>query len=140
MSFARHGETMSFPFRSQRLWSENGAWYFHTREGRMAGPFKYATEAKMALSVFLAQNLNALPEHQRVERRELAGVQDGIQCLIEELEQFFFFQSGTSEAAALAWARKRIENLENDWDVEAQRERIEVLSYVMDQAAQSAYR
>ena len=140
MSFVRHGETRSFPFRSQRLWSENGAWYFHTREGTMAGPFHYAMEARMALSVFVAQNLNALPEPQRAERREFAGVQDGIQCLIEELEHFFFFQTGTSEAAALAWARKRIQALENDWEVDAKRERIEVLSYVMDQVPGTAYR
>lgn len=139
MTFSRHGDTQSYPFRSQRLWSENGAWYFHTREGAMAGPFAYATEARMALSVFVAQNLNALPEQQREERRELAGVQDGIQYLVEELEDFFLFQTGTGEAAALAWARKRIEALEKDWGVEAQRERIEVLAYVMDQAPGSAH-
>lgn len=42
------------PPRSDRMFHENGLWYFHTREGRDIGPFRYRHEAESMLQRYIA--------------------------------------------------------------------------------------
>ena len=132
MQFQRLGEQQSYPYRSQRFCSENGEWYFNTREGTLAGPYRNPAEAKQALAVFLAQAVHTLPSHKRSPISEIVGVQDGIQYLVEELTGFFQSRADVGESAALAWANNRIAELRKDWEVDRQKERIDILNYVMD--------
>lgn len=41
--------------RTERLFSEAGLWYFHTREGNDVGPFRYRCEAETMLTRFLQE-------------------------------------------------------------------------------------
>ena len=43
-------------YRSDRFYSEQGAWYAKTREGDELGPFDSKSEAKEALEVFIEMN------------------------------------------------------------------------------------
>ena len=43
-------------YRSDRFYSEQGAWYAKTREGDELGPFDSKTEAKEALEFFIEMN------------------------------------------------------------------------------------
>ena len=140
MQFQRLGEEQNYPFRSQRLSSENGEWFFNTREGTLSGPYRDPVEAKQALAVFLAQAVHALPSHQRKPISEIVGVQDNVQHLVEELTGFFQARDEVSDIAALAWASNRIGELRKDWEIERQKERIDILSYVMDQNEYSTKR
>lgn len=140
MQFQRLGEEQSYPFRSQRLSNENGEWFFNTREGTLAGPYRNPVEAKQALAVFLAQAVHALPSHQRRPISEIVGVQDSVQYLVEELTGFFRSRDEVGEIAALAWANNRIGELRKDWEIERQKERIDILNYVMDQNEYSTKR
>lgn len=40
-------------FRTNRMFEENGCWYFNTREGEMMGPFKDELEASTKLEVYI---------------------------------------------------------------------------------------
>lgn len=40
--------------QTQRFYSEDGLWYFKTREGSHIGPFRYLSEAEKMLERFLA--------------------------------------------------------------------------------------
>jgi hypothetical protein len=43
----------SFHYRSERVFGEQGLWYFRTREGQSLGPFRYETEARQMLDNFI---------------------------------------------------------------------------------------
>jgi hypothetical protein len=45
--------TKPYP-QSERFYSEEGLWYFKTREGNNIGPFRYLSEARSMLERFLA--------------------------------------------------------------------------------------
>lgn len=40
-------------FRTDRMYEENGHWYFNTREGEMIGPFRDELEASSKLEVYI---------------------------------------------------------------------------------------
>ncbi|MDX1490080.1 MAG: DUF6316 family protein [Pseudohongiellaceae bacterium] len=48
----------SLPSRSERVFNETGLWYFRTREGQAMGPFRYESEARQMLDVFI-KNIQA---------------------------------------------------------------------------------
>ena len=39
--------------RSERVFVDNGLWYFRTREGGQVGPFRYESEARQMLQSFI---------------------------------------------------------------------------------------
>ena len=41
--------------RDDRLFSNNGLWYFKTTEGKEVGPFRYRNEAELMLTRFVAE-------------------------------------------------------------------------------------
>ncbi|WP_078120373.1 DUF6316 family protein [Thiosocius teredinicola] len=133
MQLIRYGEEQSYPFRSQRLFSENGDWYFQTREGELVGPFHNRSEAKHGLAVFLAQTIYTVPSRLRAVNDEIVGVQDGVHDLVQELSSFFESKTSSGESAALAWANKRIAELRGAQPTGSEKARIDVLYYVMDQ-------
>jgi len=47
-------------YRSDRFYSEQGAWYAKTREGDELGPFDSKSEAKEGLEVFIEMNSDML--------------------------------------------------------------------------------
>ena len=132
MHFARHGEGNSRPFRSERFCSENGQWYFHTREGALDGPYRDRDEAQRGLAIFLAKTVHALPEPQRDAVQEAAGLQDGVQALVHEVLGFLWSRSELGELAALAWANNRIAQLGKDQKIERRQARIDILNHVID--------
>lgn len=140
MQFHRAGEEQHYPFRSRRICSENGKWCFNTREGTPAGPYQDPDEARQALAVFLARAVQSLPIDRRKSVGDIAGVQDGVHHLVEELTGFFRVHDEVSETAALAWANNRIAELRKHWDIQWQQERIDVLNYAMNQETSSAKR
>ena len=91
MNLKRHGEESHTPFRNQRLYSENGQWYFDTREGKQFGPYKDKNEAGKALAIFRAQSVHNQNTDRTNKNDPHHGVQDGIESLVEEL--FFFYTS-----------------------------------------------
>ena len=132
MYFARHGEDNSHPFRSERFCSENGQWYFHTREGTLDGPYRDRAEAQRGLAIFLARTVHALPEPQRDAVQKAAGVQDGVEVLVHEVLGFLRSRSEVGEVAALAWANNRIAQLGKDQKTERRQARIDILNHVID--------
>jgi hypothetical protein len=132
MQLQRLGEEQVHPFRSERLYRENGSWYFDTREGTAPGPYEDQAMAKQALAVFLAQACDALPPDQRSSVSEIVGLQDDIQYLVEELLGFFQSRRESGDLAAFAWANNRIAELRRDWEMQWQKERIDVLRYAME--------
>lgn len=44
-------------YRSDRFYSENGGWYFKTREGEELGPFDEKCDAKEALEMHILLNV-----------------------------------------------------------------------------------
>ena len=132
MHFARHGEDNSQPFRSERFCSENGQWYFHTREGALDGPYRDRADAQRGLAIFLARTVLALPELQRNAVQKAAGVQDGVQALVQEVLGFLRSRSEVGDVAALAWANNRIAQLGKDQKIERRQARIDILNHVID--------
>lgn len=132
MQLQRLGEDGIHPFRSERIYRENDAWYFDTREGPAPGPFQDQAMAKQALAVFLAKACDALPTHQRGSVIEIVGLEDDVQYLVEELMTFFQACRESGDNAAFAWANNRIAELRRDWDIQWQQERIGVLYYAME--------
>lgn len=49
----RTGETRNIPFRTQRYFCINGAWYFQTRGGGQQGPYITKEEMQAELLLFL---------------------------------------------------------------------------------------
>lgn len=42
-------------YRSDRLFTRSGLWYFRTREGNDVGPFRYKDEAQLMLTKFVQE-------------------------------------------------------------------------------------
>ena len=61
----RQGESGAIPFRTGRFFSQNGAWYFMTREGRTEGPYRERREAELAVDMYIRmgnfRNVSAAP-------------------------------------------------------------------------------
>ena len=51
----RSGESRNIPFRTNRYFSTNGAWYFMTREGVEMGPFIDKDDAEAELMMFIRE-------------------------------------------------------------------------------------
>jgi hypothetical protein len=47
--------------RSRRTFEENGDWFFKTREGELAGPFRDELEASTRLEVYIRLVKSGLP-------------------------------------------------------------------------------
>jgi hypothetical protein len=131
MQLQRLGEDQIHPFRSERIYRENDAWYFDTREGTAPGPFRDQKMAKQALAVFLAKACDALPSDQRSAVAEIVGLEDNVQYLVAELMGFFQTRRESGDNAAFAWANNRIAELRRDWEAKWEKERIDVLYYAM---------
>ncbi len=60
MKNMRAGETRHYPFRSERLYSSNSAWYFMVRGGDSRGPFDDREAAHKQLDKYITtqQRLN----------------------------------------------------------------------------------
>lgn len=61
----RQGETGPIPFRTGRFFSQNGSWYFMTREGRAEGPYREKHEAERAVEMYIRmanfRDIDAMP-------------------------------------------------------------------------------
>ena len=138
MVLRRSGEKGKYPFRNQRLCCENGKWYFQTREGTLIGPCDDRGEARQLLAVFLAKAIRSLPEQQDAMNSEPAGAQDGVQDLVEELLEYYRIRHEGGDTAAHEWAVNRIAELGNEQQMKKQKERIDILYFVMDRDQRSA--
>ena len=47
--------------RTRRTFEENGSWFFKTREGELAGPFRDELEASTRLEVYIRLVKSGLP-------------------------------------------------------------------------------
>jgi hypothetical protein len=134
MFINRYGEDSRQHFRSQRLFSENGQWYFDTREGHQIGPYYDLKDVKNALAAFISQRLLVSRNGRSEELDYLPGRQDGIEHLVEELYEYYSIYQQNGQTAAVSWAIKRVADLERSRDpsllgVSA---RIDALHYAMD--------
>jgi len=133
MGINRFGEESHTPFRSKRLYSVNGQWFFDTREDKQFGPYRDKSEAEKRLAIFIAQNLHDLKEGRPGIQSPDHGTQDGIEHMLEELSQFFLFRNMKGQTATLVWANRRLKELtENPNNISKTRDRIEVIQYAMD--------
>jgi hypothetical protein len=129
----RRGEGTHPPFRSQRLFSENGQWYFDTREGKQVGPYPDLTDVKKALAVFLAQKQLIIANSFESDISFSPGAQDGIDHMVEEIFEFFHQYKLKGHTNAIIWANKRLGDLLRDTQDYANRsERVEALRYALD--------
>lgn len=134
MNDNRYGEQSHPPFRSQRLFSENGQWYFDTREGRQIGPYLDKIEVKLALAAFVAQRLVNLDKSRSDDIDLPPGTQDGIEHMVEELKGFFHHRIQNGQTDALLWANQRLRELMRDKENYAHRaERMEAIKYAINQ-------
>ncbi|MDO8908828.1 MAG: DUF6316 family protein [Pseudohongiella sp.] len=46
-------------YRSDRLFTSSGLWYFRTREGNDVGPFRYRDEAELMLTKFVQELMDS---------------------------------------------------------------------------------
>ncbi len=53
MKHYRAGETVHYPFRSERFYHADNAWYFLIRGGNAKGPFENRVEAEKALTHYI---------------------------------------------------------------------------------------
>jgi len=137
----RSGEHGNVPFRSERICQENGQWYFHTREGALVGPFKDMAETRKALAAFIAEMMHESRTEKISSSDPTIGNGEEFRHMVEELLEYFRSRNKSGETAALAWARMRIEQLEDNREGSSgQRERIDVLQYAMNQYERPAYR
>jgi len=133
MGSNRYGEEGHTPFRSRRIYSENGQWYFDTREGNQLGPYRDKSEAEKELALFVAQSLNDLKEVTTKHKYRDHGVQDGIEPMVEELLGLLHFRNKYGDTATLIWADRRLKQLmENHRSIPNSKERIEILKHAMD--------
>jgi hypothetical protein len=57
----RTGEKCDIPNRSNRLFQDDGYWYYNTREGVAIGPFDSQSEAETGVSDFIDFITHASP-------------------------------------------------------------------------------
>jgi hypothetical protein len=62
MKQLREGESQSYPFRSERMFSIGHEWFFSTREGIDQGPFSSRGQAEEALAEFIVSCLHGRPQ------------------------------------------------------------------------------
>jgi hypothetical protein len=110
----RFGEDGHPPFRTERLFSENGQWYFDTREGSQVGPYRDLKAVKNALAVFIAQRLLVTENSRAGDTNYTPGSQDGIEHLVEELYQFYNQYKAKGQTAAMLWGNQRLRELMRD--------------------------
>lgn len=133
MNLNRYGEENYTAFRSQRLFSENGQWYFDTREGKMFGPYRDQNEAKRELAIFVAKSFLDQGVDSPRRNSPQPGAQDNIEFMVEELLKFFRYRKNHGETSVLAWAKNRLKELvENGDRISHSKERIEVLKYALE--------
>jgi hypothetical protein len=133
MFINRYGEEGHQHFRSQRLFSENGQWYFDTREGHQIGPYYDLKDVKNALAVFISQRLLVSGNRRDEEIDYLPGRQDGIENLVEELYEYYLFYKQNGQTAAVLWANQRVRELMRSRDsLGSVSSRIDALKYAMD--------
>lgn len=133
MNLNRYGEDNYTAFRNRRLFSENGQWYFDTREGKMFGPYKDQNEAKKALAIFIAKNLLDQNVDNPHNNGVQPGTQDNIEFMVEELLKFFRYRIKNGDTSVMAWANHRLKELMEDGkNISNSKERIEVLKYAME--------
>ena len=129
----RYGEEGYPPFRSQRLFSENGQWYFDTREGTQVGPYHDLKEVKNALAVFIAQRLLIAENSRNTDGAYIPGSQDGIEHLVEELYTFLQQYKSKGQTAAMLWANQRLrELLRNRDNLPGLSARMDAIRYALD--------
>lgn len=134
MDSNRYGEQSHTPFRSRRLYSVNGQWYFTTREGIQFGPYQNQNEAAKVLAVFVAQNYRGVNANRQGISGLHPGAQDGIEYMVEELLRFFNFRIKHGQRATLVWANRRLKELEKNKLYSCNsKERVDALKYAMDQ-------
>ena len=130
----RCGEQSHPPFRSRRLYSVNGQWFFDTRESEQFGPYRDQSEAKKALAIFVAQKLRNHIADRSDDNRLRHGAQDGIEYMVEELLEFVGLRNSRGQTAALAWANQRLKELmDYRKNISNSKERMEALKYAMNQ-------
>ncbi len=130
----RYGEQSPPPFRSRRLYSANGQWFFDTRESEQFGPFRDQDEAKKALAVFVAQKLRGSGAGTSGSGHLRHGSQDGIEYMVDELSKFISLRSNHGQTAALAWANQRLKVLADyGRGITNPKDRMEALQYAMNQ-------
>ena len=134
MFINRNGEDGHQHFRSQRLFSENGQWYFDTREGHQIGPYYDLKDVKNALAAFISQRLLVSGNTRNEELDYLPGRQDGIEHLVEELHEYYVIYQQYGQTAAVSWAIKRVAELKRNRDagLPGVSDRIEALNYAKD--------
>ncbi len=128
----RFGEEADPPFRSQRLFAENGQWYFDTREGRQIGPYHDRTQAKFALAVFLAQRLLIVNMAGHVEDSYVPGAQDGIEDMVDELFGYYSTYKSQGQTGAAVWSNQRIRELIRSGEDFSGSNRIRAIQYALE--------
>lgn len=133
MGTRRHGERGAPPpFRNSRLYRANAQWYFDTREGTQFGPFPLLDDARVALSVFVAQNVYERTDR-GMRREDCPGAADALVHMVDEVVDVLRCHVDFGALAAENWSCSRIEDLEkeNHQDRETL-ERIQVLRFALE--------
>ena len=65
-------------FRSKRIFSSNGYWYFDTREGKQFGPYINRSDAEIELAIFFAQIVRNLEPEESKSMNTSYGNQEGM--------------------------------------------------------------
>ena len=135
MNMNRYGEDNYTAFRSRRLFSENGQWFFDSREGKLFGPYRDQNEAEKALAVFIAKSLLDPNINSTSINNRHPGEQDNIEFMVDEIMRFFRYRNNHGDTSVLAWANNRLKELkENSGSISHSKERIEVIEYAMENA------
>ena len=120
-------------FRSKRIYSANGNWYFDSREGKQFGPYINRSDAEIELAIFFAQIVRNLEPEESKSMNTSYGNQDGIEQMVEELFGYFNYRKKHGSTSAIAWANIRLRELEDDCtDSVYNNTRLEALKYVMN--------
>jgi len=134
----RSGDVDHPPFRSQRLISENGQWYFDTREGTQVGPYPDIREVKKALAASIARWLLASHDPDAGHEAYLPGSQDGIEDMVAEIHHYFLEYQSKGQTAATLWANQRRRELLQSRDSRSMRtSRLEAIEYALELELQS---
>ena len=129
----RYGEQGHPPFRSVRMFSQNGQWYFDTREGAQVGPYRDLKAVKNALAVFIAQRLLISEGSRAGDMDYTPGSQEGIEDLVEELYEFFREYKLKGQTAAMLWGNQRLRELmRSREDVPELSARMEAIRYALN--------
>ncbi|MCB1926216.1 MAG: hypothetical protein KDJ27_21215 [Gammaproteobacteria bacterium] len=111
MTTSRFGEAPEAQFyRSARVYVSNSVWWFDTREGVQFGPFICKIAASCALAVYVAQHVHENATT-RMLSTQIAGSQDRIAHMIEEVVEVIRQHQDFGQLAATNWAKWRLEEL-----------------------------